>query len=302
MGFLIAASLLLFSVSEVEAGFGISPPRVWNDKLVPGSHYEQTITLTRSNPTSPIKIVTELNAPDLEGWITIAEGDGFIYPAGPQQFPMTVIVDVPEDAGYGTYYGKMTIKAAPADTEEGSVSIAVGAVVDFKLTVSGEEFSDFKIRGISIPDTEEGWPLKFIVKLENLGNVKVRPSKVHLDIFDDYRQRKIQSGDILSMSWVESFKVGSSEGKMPVELAAGHYWVDYEVYKNDVLLIKDRLKLRVHPPGTLVPRPLLERIKNYITASPLRLILFTFLGTIILVAVILVLLRFIKKRRRKKGK
>jgi hypothetical protein len=184
---------LLFSIAyEVKAGFGITPPRVWNDRLVPGSHFEQTITLTRSNPDNPIGIIVEMNALDIESWITIDKGDSFIYPAGPRQYPMTITVDVPEDAGYTTYYGKMTVKAAPVGGA-GQVSVALGAVIDFKLRVSGEEFSDFNIRGISIPDLEEGWPVKFTAKLENLGNVKTRPSKVHLEIYDDYHKKRLKS-------------------------------------------------------------------------------------------------------------
>lgn len=291
----------VFIASEAEAGFGISPPRVWNDYLVPGSHFEQSITLTRSNPDNPIEIIIEIEAPEIKNWIKIDKGERFVYPAGSQQFPITVIIDVPEDAGYSIYYGKMNIKTAPIEGE-GQVAIALGAVVDFKLKVSGEKFSDFKSRGVSIPDFEEGWPLKFVVSLENLGNVKVRPSRVHLEIFDDYHQTKLQTGDIVQMSWVESFKVGNSQGEIAVDLKTGTYWAEYEVYKNDEMILKEKLRFSVVPPGTLKPPPLWNRIKNFITASPLRIIIFTFIGTIILVCIILGGMKILKKTRKNKKK
>ena len=296
---LLIACLLISVALETKAGFGISPPRVWNDRLVPGSHFEQIITLTRSKPENPIEITVEIEAPEVKDWIKIDRGEKFIYPAGPQQFPMTVIVDVPEDAGYSIYYGKMIIKSIPVGVE-GQVTVALGAIVDLKLKVSGEKFSDFKTRGVSIPDSEEGWPLKFTVSLENLGNVKVRPSRVHLDIFDDYHQQKLKSGDITQMSWVESFKAGGSQGELAVNLKAGQYWADYEVYKDEERILKDKLRFYVHPPGTLIPPPLFTRIKNFITASPLRLIIFTFSGTLILMSVIMVGITFWRRSRKRK--
>ena len=293
-----ALSLVLSWPNNVLAGFGISPPRVWNDHLVPGSSFEQKITLSRSDPKEPVEITVEIEAPEIKNWIKIAEGEKFIYPAGQQQFPMTVIVEVPQDAGYGTYYGKMNIKAAPVGAE-GQVRVAIGAQADIRLRVSGEEFSDFKIRGISVPDIEEGWPLKFIVNLENLGNVKVRPSRVYLEIFDNFHQEKLASGEILEMSWVDPFKVGNSEGVMAVDLKSGQYWVDYEIYKNEDLVLKDKIRLNVHLPGTLIPSPLFERLKDFLTASPLRLMFFTFLGTLILVVLIIGAIFGWKKLKRK---
>ena len=294
-----ALSLVLSWPNNVLAGFGISPPRVWNDHLVPGSSFEQIITLSRSEPKEAVEITVEIVAPEIKNWIKIAEGEKFIYPAGQQQFPMTVIVEVPPDAGYGTYYGKINIKATPVGAE-GQVRVAIGAQADIRLRVSGEEFSDFKIRGISVPDIEEGWPLKFIVNLENLGNVKVRPSRVYLEIFDNFYQEKLASGEILEMSWVEPFKVGNSEGQLAVDLKSGQYWVNYEIYKNEDLVLKEKIRLNVHLPGTLRPLPLSERLKDFLTASPLRLVLFTFLGTLILVALIIGTIFGWKKLKRKK--
>jgi len=300
---LLIICFLVSVAPKAEAGFGISPPRVWNDRLTQGSHFEQTITLTRSDPKSPIEIITEIDAPEIEDWITIDKGKKFVYPAGTQQYPIKIIIDVPVDAGYSIYYGKMTIKAAPVGTGGSQVTVALGAVVDFKLRVSGEKFSDFKTRGVSIPNIEEGWPIKFVVSLENIGNVKTRPSKVHLDVFDDNYRRKIKSGDITRMSWVESFKVGASQGEMPISLKVGQYWGSYEVYKDDEVILKDRIRFTVLPAGTIIPPPLWTRIKNFITASPLRLVIFTFLGTLIIVSMffggIVVLKRRKNKRKRK---
>jgi hypothetical protein len=86
-----------------------------------------------------------------------------------------------------------------------------------------------------------------------------------------------------------------------VGLKEGQYWADYEIYKNEEMVLKDKLRFYVHPPGTLVPPPLYVRLKEFITASPLRLIIFTFVGTLTLIALALGGLT-IFKRRKKKGK
>jgi hypothetical protein len=280
------------------SGFGISPPYLKNDHLVPGSHFEQTITLTRSEPKEPLKITIEIEAPEIENWIKVDKGKEFEYPANLTQFPINFIVDVPEDAAYGTYYGKITIKAAPI-APKGQVTVAIGAQAEIKLKVSGEVFSDFKIMRVSIPAFEEGWPLKFIVTLKNIGNVKTRPSKVHLDIYDNFHQRLLKSGDIINMSWIDPFKVGESVGEMKVNLKSGQYWAEYEIYKDDELKVKDKIRFNVHLPGTLRPKPIFKRISDFLTASPLRLVLTTFFGTLILVTILLGLISYFKKRKSK---
>lgn len=289
-GFLLLPSFAL-------AGFGISPPYVENNWLVPGSHFEQTIMLSRSEAKEAAKVTVEIEAPEIESWIKIDKGREFIFPSGINQYPMIVIVDVPENAGYSTYYGKLRIKLAPLEAK-GQVTVAIGAVADIKLRVSGEKFSDFKVRRVYIPDFEEEEPLKFVVELENIGNVKVRPSRVHLDIWDNFHSQILKSLDITQMSWVDSFKVGKSEGEAKVDLKSGQYWAEYEIYKDEELKAKDKLRFNVHLPGTLKPKPILRKISEFLMASPLRLVGATFIGTLVLIGIIFGLTSFLKKKRK----
>ncbi|MFH1187030.1 MAG: hypothetical protein V1697_02550 [Candidatus Levyibacteriota bacterium] len=289
----------LFFYSDVQAGFGISAPHIWNDRLVPGAHFEHKVTLTRSDPSESVKITIEMNAPDIESWITIDRGMEFIYPAGQQQFPINVIIDVPKDAGYALYEGRMTIKASPVSSQ-GSVSVAIGAIADFHLNVTGDEFSDFQVREISIPPLEEGWPLKVVVSLENIGNVKVRPSMIKLDIYDAYHNQLLYSKEITQFSWVDSFKVGQSTGEVEIDLSSAQYWAEYKLYKGEEVLLTDQIKFDVHLPGTLIPPPFLERIKIFAAASPFGLILVTFSGTIIVIGLIFGGVFILKKKMKKK--
>src|SRR5271156_6226275 len=88
-------------------GFGITPPYVTNDQLTQNSHYEQTILLVRGNPTEDLQAKVSINVPGADGWISIDRGTQFVLPAGTQQEPMIVSVNVPSNAKLGNYSGNI---------------------------------------------------------------------------------------------------------------------------------------------------------------------------------------------------
>lgn len=249
---LIIVFLSCLGWADLALSFGISPPRVFNDHLVPGAHFEQTIILTQAEPKQPLKIKVIIDAPEIEDWIEIQPGKEFTIPSGRQQFPMRVIVNVPKDAGYDTYQGTITVRAISGE-RKGQITILTGAVANIRLVVSGEEFSDFKLRGIKVSNIEEGDPIRVIIELENLGNVKVRPSKVYLRIFDQYHQSLLESGEATDMNWVEPFEKGKVTAKMPTKLGIGEYWAEIEIYKKGELLIEDKRKFHIVEKGTIKP-------------------------------------------------
>lgn len=247
---LLIGFLLFGAGADLALAFGISPPRVFNDHLVPGTHFEQTITLTQAEPKEPLKIEVEIDAPEIRDWIEIKPGMEFVIPAGKQQFPMRVIINVPKDAGYDTYEGTISVTAMSGDGE-GQIAVLTGAVADIKIRVSGEEFSDFKLKKVIVPNIEEGSPVEVVMTLENLGNVKVRPSKVYLRLYDQYHQALLEEGEAKDMNWVEPFKVGKVVAGMPTKLGIGNYWVEIEIYKNGELFLEDERYFKIVEKGTL---------------------------------------------------
>ena len=244
--------LLLFGAGINSAlAFGISPPRVFNDHLIPGARFEQIITLTQAQPEQPLRIEVEITAPEIKDWIKIEPGLDFVIPAGKQQFPMRVTVNVPKDAGYDTYEGEISITAIPT-SGGGQVAILAGAVADIKIRVSGEEFSDFRLKNMNVSNIEEGMPIKVTMRLENLGNVKVRPSKIYLRIYDQYHQNLLQEGEAENITWAEPFKTENVIANLPTKIGVGEYWAEVEVYKNDEeLILKDKRYFKIVERGTL---------------------------------------------------
>ncbi len=162
---------------------------------------------------------------------------------------MQVAVQVPKDAAYETYQGDIVVKALTGGG--GQITILTGAIVQLKLRVSGEEFSDFKLRKIKVPDIEEESPIKVVIELENLGNVKIRPSKVLLEIYDQYQSTLLETGEAVNLGFIEPFGKGEIIGEMPTKLEVGEYWAVIDIYKQGRSILKEKRYFKIVEKGQL---------------------------------------------------
>jgi hypothetical protein len=259
--------LILIGLAPVQtrAGFGISPPYVRNESLSRGSTYEEKIYIVRNEAESEEDwkmIIT----PDLEGiedWFSVDQGMEFVIPAGEEKFTIIVKVDVPKKAKYDHYTGALRIKGAvdkPFD-QEGGISLAIGGRIDVDITVSDVQIVDFKVRGIKMYDMEtahDAWwghvqgVIKLGITLENIGNVKVSPSKVELDIYD------YTTGELLEqvvnynkIAKVDSFNQEDIMSKFKTDLPAGSYRAEFRIYNGEEVVRSGDSTLSVLPYGTL---------------------------------------------------
>lgn len=232
--FIISLIGIFGVIDSVRAGFGVSPPYINNNYLTPGSRFEETIYLVRGQPTEELIAEVTIEAPEIEKWITIEKGLNFPLPKDVQQFPMKVTINVPQDAAFGLYQGYIRVRAISSNQQPGQVATLIGGRIDLSLTVSEKGFTDFRIKGNPlIPDVEKGNLLVVLVMIENIGNTQVRPSKVHLDIYDVSHLNLLISGDINEMNSVLPFETSQVKGQMPVDLELGEYWADITVYKEE---------------------------------------------------------------------
>lgn len=262
--FFVAASLLfVFGIETAFAGFGITPPYVRNTSLTRLSTYEQQILLVRGNPSVPLVAEIQIEAPEIQDWIQIVEGDRIPLPRGEQKVPMTVRVVVPKDAEFTDYRGRIRIRTLPPDGEvtQGAVNISLGAVIDINLTVIDRQIRDFRIRKISLSDLNEGrkvgWlyfpgKIKFDMLLENTGNVDISPSKVEFRIFD-------VTGNVLLEETVNKGKIpkvtpySTSEvtAEIPTRLPAGNYIARFKIFNDDEIKLEGEAGMSIMPYGTL---------------------------------------------------
>jgi len=260
---LIPVFFLSTGITEVFAGFGITPPYVRNTSLTRLSVYEQQILLVRSDANTAQIAEVSVDAPEIQDWIQVVEGDVIKLPEGVQKVPMTVRVTVPKDADFRDYQGAIRIRTLPDGdaVTSGAVNISLGALVDIDLSVIDREIKDFRVRKISVEDLNEGHKLfwlyfpgkiRFDMLLENTGNVNVSPSRVEFRIFD--RTGKVLLEETSNISKIETITPYGTEtvtAELPTRLEAGGYIARYTIYNGDEVKQEGDLSLNILPAGTL---------------------------------------------------
>ncbi len=262
-GLLIPVFFLSVGVPFADASFGITPPYVKNTSLVRNSTYEQEILLVRGDPNVAQRAEVTVDAPEIESWIQIVEGNSILLPRGEQKVPMTVRITVPKDAEFKNYTGSIRIRTVPEDGQvpEGAVSISLGALVDIDLSVIDKEIKDFRVRKVSVGELNEGhkflWlffpgKIRFETMIENTGNVDVSPSKVDLRIYE--RTGNLLLEETKNIGRIKKIKPYATEtvtAEIPTRLPAGSYIAKYRVYNGDVIKQEGDLSMTIVPYGTL---------------------------------------------------
>jgi hypothetical protein len=262
--------LFLFFVwtNAAEAGFGVSPPRIKNQQLTPGSTYRQQIMLLRSSSDEELKATVKINAPEIESWIEIDRGSEFILPKGELQVPMIVTFKIPKNAELGNYTGSINVKILPAADRPAGVAIALGARIDIDLSLTNVSSANFLVRLISIPDFEKlgrPWNLKIwsalfdklfykikvVMNIENTGNVKTAPSQVTIEIYDLAKKNILASGADKSLKKVPPFSQGQVIAEFPTKLSAGQYWAKIRIYKEQEIVNFYEIAFTIASPGVL---------------------------------------------------
>ncbi len=257
---------ILFSsvgVDRVFASFGITPPYVRNTSLTRAATYEQQILLVRGNAAAAQKAEIIVDAPEIESWIEILEGEAISLPSGAQKVPMTVRITVPDNADFGDYEGSIRIRTVPEDGQvrAGAVSISLGALVDIELSVIDKKIRDFRVRKISSSDLNEGskvaWlffpgKIHFDMLIENTGNVDISPSNVEFRIFDRAGKVLLETTESIGkIDTVTPYDTDTITAYIPTRLPAGSYLVRYKIFNDDDVKQEGDISLNILPAGTL---------------------------------------------------
>ncbi|MFH0712337.1 MAG: hypothetical protein V2A55_00540 [Candidatus Jorgensenbacteria bacterium] len=235
--FLILVLLSLLSPQFVSA-FGVSPPAISADKLLKGSQYEATVFLIRANVEADLPVEATLRLPDeIKDWVTLDVGFNFVIPAGVHQFPVKVVISVPEDADLNIYNGSVVFNTLPP-SEKGKgdqqVTITVAAGVNLNITVGEGVIKDFRIEHMDILDVKEGDPPAIVVTMENTGNVPVSAERATIDVLDKLGNVRLGFGQTEKLPEVPPFKTKKFVVEFPLdlELGLGEYWAEAKIYKS----------------------------------------------------------------------
>ena len=265
--FLAAAAIAFFAATGTSlAAFGISPPFLNADHLVPGVTYDQTIYLVQDQPDTDLTIAATLDVPDsIKSWVAIDKGFTFVIPKGTRQFPVVVSIHVPKNQTLGKYSGNLVFATAPGAT--GQVTVSIGANVTINLTVGNDIFEKYSIPYIAFPPIEEGWNPKALVRFQNDGNVSEGIDSASFDLYDQY--------DAVRLAYVTkqggfpetpAFTTSEYLVEFPTSfhLGVGDYWGSVVFYKGDKVIASQKTIFHVVPAGTLSPLGSLStNLKNY---------------------------------------
>lgn len=244
---LVIGLLLILSLAQIAFAFGVSPPFVKEEHLLSGSQLERIVYLVQSESNENYKAELEFSpgVEEIKHWIKIGQGMEFTIPAGTKQFPLQIEINVPQDAELGQYKGYIWISGKPE--KEGQVTTIAGGTIELNLKVTDQEYSDWQLRGLEIKDLgKEEKILKVSLEVENLGNIKTRPSKVHLDVYDNSHQNLLSSGDNTELDWILPFQTKEITAEFSVDLELNQqYWGEVEIYKEGELLLADKRRFDV---------------------------------------------------------
>jgi len=311
--FSFALFWVLLLSQTASADFGVSPPSIQNEHLLPGSYFEREIFLVRSQAAEavPMVVIFSQELEEIRNWFEVEPGLEFVIPAGVQQFPLKVKTQVPQDAQLGKYSGYIWIEGKPAKDQKEQVRTMVGGTISVNLTVTDKKYSDWQLRDLRIEHLAEGEKaLKVFLKVENLGNIRARPSKVELEVYDSFHQDLLFSGENSELEWVEPFETREIAAEFSVDLEPHRqYWAEIEIYKEDELLLADKRRLNVgeiltrEKPGLVEAEPIEvkkeppeERAERGVFQARLSWIILAAL--LVLAATAVFAVREIRKRRK----
>ena len=255
VGIFLVAVLGLASVRipHADAAFGISPPFINADKLVPGSKYVQTIYLVQDQPNEDLRIRTQIELDEtIKNWITVQPSVEFTIPQGQRQFPVTIAITVPKNASLGVYSGTMSFVGAPGSA--GQVTIALGAQVQLNLSIGNDIYRKFSVPIVRPLDIETGWNPRVQIKFNNEGNIPEAfdaATFLLTDKFDAVRLAYVQKAKDFPKTPPFTSQEYILEFPIDFHIGIGEYWGSVQLYQNEQVVAGQKAPFNVLAQGSL---------------------------------------------------
>ena len=235
---------ILFIPHMTFAGFGVSPPKIIEDHLVRGSHLERTVYLVQGNPEADLQMEIVVDSADIKNWVSFENGNIFTIPKNTQQFPLKVMIDVPDKVELGIYKAFVRFNTVPQKGGGGNgsgVAVTVGGRISVELTVGEGIVKSYKIPSISILSVPAGKNAKVSLTVENTGNVPAGPSAASFELFNNFGNIRLAYGEFHSFEPVKAFSSKNIIIEFPIDirLAEGEYWGHVKIYNDNNQAIKE---------------------------------------------------------------
>ncbi|MHA2067439.1 MAG: hypothetical protein ACXABY_23990, partial [Candidatus Thorarchaeota archaeon] len=242
--------VLFLPSSALAAAFGVSPPWIENENLKAGSNFIYVINLSANDFSDDMIVKSELEGdPEVMQWLTIQNKDNLVMTKGQSIVPMSVNVNIPEDAKVGSYQGSLRLSVIPKNDNTNNVAVLLGGNVAIKLNVIDYDVTDYWIQSINIDPISEGQAIKLKMGVKNIGNTEVTSVMTNFSITDTVTGEEVLSSSVDKLNMpIYPHTLSNAELSVSVpDLTAGDYWLNVESFEEGESLYKDRLHLTVNP-------------------------------------------------------
>jgi len=242
-------------VRSENINLGVSPSLIQAEHLLPGSHFEKKILISKSGTTTDLILEIEKDN-EIGSWISYDKGNSFIFPKDQSSIPLTISIDVPSDTKLNNYESKVNVKLKNVNDNSGNINTEVVFPINIKLKVIDQEVDDYSIKLIRIPTIDQGSELEIILIIDNKGNVHAQPKKIIVEIMDKFKTETVQVVEHDNTKTVEPF----TKDELVVmgienDLSSEQYYALIKVYDekngNEVLVSEEGIHFDVLKYGKL---------------------------------------------------
>lgn len=238
-------TLFGFVASNVNAGLGISPAQIDNQRLKPGQSFTEEIIISQSEASDALNVTVEPDMGIANSWLSFNPGTNFTIPAGTQRFSLKVTVTPPDDAELKPFNGVIRIKASSAaEAEAGGVAVVKGARVEVSIVTTNIDFADLIVRAITVEESQPADNIAIKLKIENKGNIDAAPTSAIL-IVEDLNQNLIEELETTDINTVKAGETSEVFAYFKSSLTEGEYFGRAQIYYQDILLREERIVFRI---------------------------------------------------------
>ena len=249
----------MFAAQSANAGFGISPAKLENSRLLKGMVWEQTINVSRSPEVASQELVINVNieGDEIKNLVALTGGAAIRMNAGMTKLPVPLKVTVPADAKPGIYKGSIIFNSVPEDLASGTAGASTKPLMSAKaaviLTVTDKAIEDFRVEAISVPKIETGEPITINYRINNLGNTVAPITRISAQIIK-YRKpaEVLQTAEINEPREAAPFSLKNFTEKIPVALEPKMYGAVLIFYNGERAVKKTEVGFEVAPKGSML--------------------------------------------------
>lgn len=243
------AVVLFAPVQALAAAFGVSPPWIENNNLKPGSNFVYVINLSANDLPDNMLVEARFEGdPEIAEWLTVLNKEKLIMSTGQNIVPMSVLMNIPENARLGRYEGNLRLSLVPQSKPVENIATLLGGNVAVKLNVVNYDVIDYTVRGVSVEPINEGQPVTLKMTLKNDGNTDLNNVMTKGSVISTKTGEVIISNSVSELNVpVRPQTKGDTQVTFPMRgLKAGDYWLEVETFKNSKSIYKNRLSLKVN--------------------------------------------------------